>query len=300
MNIKKSKKDLLTFLNINEDFLSSNFLKNNFGLIVKKRKGKRDRVINPPDKKLKKIQKNILEDILHKRKISNHSFGLKNNFLKVFERHNKNYNKYLINIDIQDFFPSINYKLIFKVFLKLGFNKENSKILTKLVTYNKILPQGSPTSSYLSSLVLEDFDKQISKTSKEKGVSFSRYFDDISFSGNSKEDLFYIKNLAEIILKKINLILNEEKTCFFKKEERKEIHSIYFDFKNLYVKEKYIKEIKEDIKIFKMKDNKIFFDFKMEKKIKGKLCYCSFINNKQIKDIKKDFFIFCNKTKKRH
>ena len=93
--------------------------------------------------------------------------------------------KCLIELDIADFFPSIDsdqVKRIFRYFF--SFSEVVSNLLTDLITHQGRLPQGSPVSSDIANLVLSwDGDEaKLVKQLKNKGLRYSRYVDDIAIS----------------------------------------------------------------------------------------------------------------------
>ena len=57
-------------------------------------------------------------------------------------------------------------------------------LLTYLCTYNNYLPQGSPTSSYISNLVMKQSDKDIGHYCDKNNISYTRYSDDLTFLEN--------------------------------------------------------------------------------------------------------------------
>lgn len=76
---------------------------------------------------------------------------------------------------------------------------------TKMCTRNGILPQGAPTSAYLSNLVLREFDKNIGEYCNSHKIRFTRYADDMTFSGDFNIDtlLYFVdKQLKHIGLQR--------------------------------------------------------------------------------------------------
>src|SRR5205814_1273721 len=71
-----------------------------------------------------------------------------------------------------------------RYFRHIGWNAEAAALLTKLCTYRGSLPQGAPTSPRLSNLVNLRFDARLAAIANGRGLSYSRYADDITFSGN--------------------------------------------------------------------------------------------------------------------
>ena len=102
---------------------------------------------------LKYIQRWILDNILSKIKVSEFATGFCAN-CSIVDNAKYHINKEcVINIDIKDFFPSISFERIFRVFAYYGYTKEVSFFLAKLCTYEDELPQGSPASPMLSNIV---------------------------------------------------------------------------------------------------------------------------------------------------
>ena len=119
--------------------------------------------------------------------------------------------KKVVSLDIHDFFGSIRYGLVYGVFTRLGYAKSVSTLLTKLCMYRGSLPQGAPTSPMLSNLIFKDIDDRLFSYCKQRRINYTRYADDMTFSGNSIDTdhlIPYVKNAVQIL----GLQLNEEKT----------------------------------------------------------------------------------------
>ena len=259
--ILKSKQNLLNSLGIKENYLYNNFSKRYY-LKKLKKKGGTFREIKPPDKKLKDIQKKILSEVFMNLKLvpSVHGLRVDKGILQNAYKHQCNASRHLVNLDIKDFFPSVNLKSVRKVFTRIGFNTECAKVLTKLCTIDNSLPQGAPTSPYISALALEDLDKNIYKYCVKNNLIYSRYFDDICFSG----DLITEKHVGhiEILIFKRGYQLNLSKKQWFKPEEEKIINSVVLHKKYFDVTEKYKDKISKSYLIYKKtgdeKDWRIF------------------------------------------
>ena len=83
-------------------------------------------------------------------------------------------------------------------------------ILTYLCCYRDYLPQGAPTSAAISNLVMKPFDTYMGAWCGEKGIRYSRYCDDMSFSGEFDADTVIRK--AGGFLKAMGFELNTKKT----------------------------------------------------------------------------------------
>ncbi len=101
----------------------------------------------------------------------------------------------VISLDLKDFFPNVTNRKIYKIFCnRLMCAPDIASYLTKLTTLNGSLPQGSPTSTILSSLAVEPLSKRIEGLAKANHASYSQYIDDITVSGP-----VHIKNLIPTI-----------------------------------------------------------------------------------------------------
>ncbi|SHO48702.1 reverse transcriptase family protein [Anaerocolumna xylanovorans] len=160
------------------------------------------RKIEAPSEELKLRQLWIKENIIDKFKISDSAQGFRKNH-SIYGNALPHVGKELvINIDIKDFFPSITYQKVFKFFRYIGYTNQVSHLLTKMCTnVDNVLPQGSPASPSLSNIVLLKMDKRLSKLAGAVECDYTRYADDITFSGKK-----VIKSLVPIICK----IIEEE------------------------------------------------------------------------------------------
>ena len=113
----------------------------------------------------------------------------------------------LVKMDIRHFFPSITESHVHALFRR-GFQFSNpvSRVLTEIVTFNGILPQGSPASPAIANLVLWDVEEGLAKFCREKGYGYTRYIDDIavsaSFALNKEQKSEIIKRVNSLITRK--------------------------------------------------------------------------------------------------
>lgn len=224
--------------------ISNNITKNYKIFKIKKRNGK-TRTIYEPNTNLKIIQKNILHNILEDRYISKHAKAYKKGIsLKDNAISHKNKDM-ILKLDIKDFFNSITYLQVYcTCFPEKYFPKSIGTLLTNLCTYQGILPQGTPTSSYISNLIMLDFDIKVGEYCKGNNISYTRYCDDMTFSGNfSKKDII---TLVEKELSKLGLYLNKEKINLITKKSRQVVTGIVVNEK-IQVNINYRKNIRQNI-----------------------------------------------------
>jgi retron-type reverse transcriptase len=120
--------------------------------------------------------------------------------------------KYVANIDIENYFGSISTRMVFDLLIATGFGEQLAKNISKLVTLNNALPQGSPASPIISNAYLYEIDRIITGISLESGIKYSRYADDITLSGNDKDVIFRLIDRIRQELLRLGLRLKEKKT----------------------------------------------------------------------------------------
>jgi RNA-directed DNA polymerase len=120
--------------------------------------------------------------------------------------------KYHFCTDVSEFFPSINNKMIYKMFIENYFQPDVARILTILTSYKGFLPQGTPTSTHVANLVFLPIDNKLIQFCAEKKIFYTRFIDDLSFSSISdfKVDTFEILN----IINKNGFKINHRKTFY--------------------------------------------------------------------------------------
>ncbi len=114
-------------------------------------------------------------------------------------------------MDIENFFDRITRREIEKIYRKVDYSEKVSELLSKICTLEDKLPQGAPTSPYLSNVLMSEFDKEISEYCISSSLKYTRYADDMAFSGD-EVDLKKLRSKIDRELKKVGLNLNNDKT----------------------------------------------------------------------------------------
>lgn len=105
----------------------------------------------------------------------------------------------LMVVDIEDFFPSIHHGAVHDVFSGLGYDDEVCRQLSDLCTLDDVLPQGAPTSPMLANAVFQTLDDKLQKLADRWRCSYSRYADDLAFSGNIRFRASHIRTIARTL-----------------------------------------------------------------------------------------------------
>lgn len=227
----------------------SNNIENNYKVYkIKKHNGKL-RTIYEPNYLLKLIQRKILNNILNNKSISKYAkayhkgINLKDNALPHLNK------KIILKLDIQNFFDNINFLDVYNTCFDISyFPKSIGMLLTKLCTYYDYLPQGAPTSSYISNLVMKEFDEEIGEYCKNLNISYTRYSDDMTFSGDFVPSDIIKK--VRTMLYRLGIKLNNKKICVIKYGNRQNVTGINVN-KKIQVPIDYRKKIRQEIYFIK-------------------------------------------------
>ena len=241
------------------------------------------RTLNVPSYSLKIVQKWIYEEILKHISPSDYSRAFipkKEGLLDTIDDHINQ--SYILSMDLHDFFNCIKTKRVFCFFLSLGYNVEISNLLTELCTYNDALPQGAVTSPYLSNLLCYRFDSRLSGLCKKRGITYSRYADDLYFSSNNKVQLLKIINIVSNIAKNEGFEVNNKKTRFYSNNHKKLILGVGVNDSQRRVSKEYKRLIRAEI--FNCMTSG---DYSNKYHIIGKINYVNYIEKDYIDRIKK-------------
>lgn len=143
------------------------------------------RTINPPRTELKDMQKHINAYLVEHIPMPDYAFGgiKKRDNIKNALFHKGQ--KYVFQTDLKDFFPYITHKMVYEMFVRVGFSHDVSSLLTKLTTYKGHLPQGAPTSTTIANLVFVPTGLEIQAIAEREGLRFTTFVDDVTMSSQS-------------------------------------------------------------------------------------------------------------------
>ena len=156
-----------------------------------------ERVIHAPVDRLKRLQKNLskllancYEDIQRKYKHKSAlAHGFRKGFSIVTNAKNHKRKRWVFNIDLENFFPSINFGRVRGFFIKnkhFQLDPKVATIIAQIACYNNTLPQGSPCSPVISNFIGQPLDIRMANMAKKYSCFYSRYADDLTFSTNKK------------------------------------------------------------------------------------------------------------------
>ncbi len=166
-------------------------------------------------------------------------------------------NRYVLNLDLKDFFYSFDRNRVKLGFMYEPFNlREERKplafLLASLCTHpieiegevKIVLPQGSPTSPTITNILCRTLDRRLTGLANRFGARYTRYADDITFSSSRN---IYTKEEFQKELKRIiegqGFSIQEKKTRLQKAGYRQQVTGLVVNEK-VNVPRKFIKQIR--------------------------------------------------------
>lgn len=177
---------------------------------IPKRDG-RPRSIDAPSRPMRAAQVWILDNILCRVKVSSNAtaFRKKMSILDNAKIHRAGL--YFLSIDVEDFFPSISYDDVVKLFAAVGYPWHACHLLAALCTCCGCLPQGGITSPAISNIVCNRLDRRIEGYARRNRLTYSRYADDITLSSHSPGRLPHALRVVTRILRDEGFRINKRK-----------------------------------------------------------------------------------------
>ncbi len=262
----------------------SNNIPSNYDVFTIPKRNGGTRTIYNPSPTLKHIQRQILNNILNNKSISEYATAYhKNRSLK--DNANPHLSSQIIlKLDIHHFFQSISFYQAYQCCFSIGyFPKQVGMLLTHLCTYNGHLIEGAPTSAYISNLVMKSFDEKIGSYCKQHNINYTRYSDDMTFSGSFNP--YTIMKMVKEELYPLNLKLNHTKTHIINSSHRQIVTNIIVNQK-LQVPKQYRHKLRQElyyIKKYGLSSHLKYIGYQYTKEdylisLKGKLNYILYIN----------------------
>lgn len=206
------------------------------------------REIFMPTLALKVVQKWILVEILEKVKVSPYAMAFvpqKNGLLENANNHKEKL--FILEMDIHDFFGSIQQSDVFKLFTRIGYNERISIILANLCTLDGVLPQGAVTSPYIANLISYNLDMRLSAFCNKRDVVYTRYADDLSFSSDNRTQLNRLERNVREIVEDEGFLINEKKTRYLSNDRRKTVTGITINDGEVHADKKFKRRIRSKI-----------------------------------------------------
>lgn len=235
--------------------------------MLKKRQGGYRQIVAPSDK-LKSIHKRIYKTILSNINLDNSCMGFSvgTSIAKNASLHQSK--EALLKLDLFRFFDTITYQRVLGLFKSMGYNSEVATCLAKLTTISlddqyldeirkdkalptefpinntPRLPQGAPTSPILSNIIATKLDIRLRNLAKKLNITYSRYADDIVFSGSL--NLLPNYSIIQGIILEEGFFINTNKIVL-KKQGQKQIVTGLTVTNGVHVPKQFKEQVKKDI-----------------------------------------------------
>jgi retron-type reverse transcriptase len=208
---------------------------------VPKRGGQGTRVILAPKPELKAIQRKVLSGIVAKVPVAATTHGFVAGRSTLTNAYQHTGKAVVLKLDLQDFFPSITFRRVRGLFIALGYSFGVASTLALLCTeYDRQpflrdgeqffisvgprhLVQGAPTSPGLANLVAWRLDRRLAGLATKRAFVYTRYADDLTFSGDDAEIAVHLGAAARRIVADERFTVNAGKTRLLRRGGRQTV-----------------------------------------------------------------------------
>lgn len=211
---------------------------------IPKRKGG-TRQIDAPYPSMIRAQQWIYHEILSKIAISPSATGFIPNHSIKDNASAHLCQECLLLLDVKDFFPSIKWHKVYAVFNHLGYPKNIAQYLASLCCLDCHAPQGAVTSPALSNVIARRLDARISGIAKKYEINYTRYADDMTFSGKRISRRF--QSIISKIVEEDGFKINKEKTRFIKGKHQKIVTGVSISSDKLTVPKAKRREVRQHV-----------------------------------------------------
>jgi len=195
--------------------------------VIPKGKNKAGRRIDAPRVALKIVQKWLSVQLQEVFEPADHVYGFVSGRSHLDAAIVHANARWLFSVDIENFFSTTPEPLVASSLQHAGFSAKGAALIARLACFRGALAQGSPSSPVLSNLCFQEMDALLSQLASTYGVRFTRYADDIVFSGIDSDScppqlINDIKNLFSMSVWQ----LAEHKTSVVSLPSRLKVHGL--------------------------------------------------------------------------
>jgi RNA-directed DNA polymerase len=202
------------------------------------------RRISAPMPRLKRLQRWILDHILDRVTLHDAAHGFRKQRSIVSNARPHVGAGVVLNLDLKDFFPTLEYKRIRGMFRGLGYGEAAATIFALLTSEPEVdvveldgqtfyvasgarrLPQGAPTSPAITNIVCRRMDARLAGAAHKLGFSYTRYADDLTFSGPATADAGAMLDRIRFIAAAEGFVEHPKKTRVLRRGRRQEVTGV--------------------------------------------------------------------------
>ena len=196
-------------------------------VVIHHGRGHKNRILSVPNNLLKLVQRRILDRFLYQLETSEYSTAYCKGKSLLDNASPHIGKECVLKLDISHFFDSISDDSVYLVFKQFGLSVPATSLLTHLCTYKGRLPQGAPTSPYIANLIMKRFDEKLGKWCENCNITYTRYCDDMTFSGN--RTVLRKSNIigkVRAMLNNMDMKLNDKKTIYVSSSQQQRVTGI--------------------------------------------------------------------------
>ncbi len=204
------------------------------------------RLISAPLPRLKAAQAWVLENLLEKVPVHDAAHGFRSGRSIVSNARPHVGAGVVVNLDLKDFFPTVEYPRVKGLFHKLGYSEATATVLALLCTEPDVdeveldgqryfvtrgprrLPQGAPTSPALTNILCRRLDARLAGAARKLGFVYTRYADDLTFSasGPGPHDAGELLRLVRWLVRQEGFTPHPEKTRVLRRGRQQEVTGV--------------------------------------------------------------------------
>ena len=196
---------------------------------VAKRSGGR-RLIMAPKRRLKEIQRQLNKLLVERLPLGEQAHGFRRGRSIGTGAKPHVGKQVVLHLDIKDFFPSVHFGRVRGLLISLGYGYQAATILAVLMTEAERQPvrigdavyhvpigsrycvQGAPTSPGICNAIFLKADRRLAGLAKSFGFDYTRYADDLTFSGDDADSVHKLKIMVQRIVREEGFEINPKKT----------------------------------------------------------------------------------------
>ena len=202
------------------------------------------RIIMAPKQRLKKLQRQLLAELVEKLPVSDYAHGFRKGRSIATHAQPHVGRAVVMRIDLKDFFPSIHVGRVRGYLLGLGYAYPVAATLAALMTEaprqtvetaegtyyppvgSRACPQGAPTSPGLANAIAMKLDHRVAGIARKMGFAYTRYADDLTFSGDDHGAVKALYAQVARIVKEEGFTVNAEKTLVMRRGSRQQVTGV--------------------------------------------------------------------------
>src|SRR5215470_5225661 len=210
---------------------------------IRKRSGG-ERLIHAPKRRLKEVLRKLDRLLVRKLPKSEHAHGFVRGRSIASNAAAHVGRAVVLRFDIKDCFPTIHYGRVRGLLIALGYSYPIAATLAVLMTEAPRQPvaaegklyhvptgpracvQGAPTSPGICNAILLRLDHRLAGLARKHGFTYTRYADDLAFSGNDKSKIAKLLKLVPTIVGAEGFAINAEKTRILRAGRRQAVTGV--------------------------------------------------------------------------